>query len=59
MAALMNQGGGDKSSSDPNRDPCIPFEMTPQTWVDMNVDEYLQQYPNAAKLTLKVRSFLQ
>ncbi|KAG0141488.1 hypothetical protein CROQUDRAFT_51618 [Cronartium quercuum f. sp. fusiforme G11] len=41
------------SDSNPNQDPCQPFEISPQTWTDMNIDEYLQKYPNADKITLQ------
>ncbi|MBW0513197.1 hypothetical protein O181_052912 [Austropuccinia psidii MF-1] len=36
------------------KDPCGYIELTPQTWKDLGIDEYLAHYPNGNKLTLQV-----
>ncbi|CAH7668159.1 hypothetical protein BY996DRAFT_6429425 [Phakopsora pachyrhizi] len=33
-------------------DPCGEIKLTPQTWVDLDIDNYIAKYPNADKLTL-------
>jgi len=33
--------------------PCAPMNLTPQTWVDLGIDDYIQNYPNADKLTIQ------
>ncbi|POW20101.1 hypothetical protein PSHT_03895 [Puccinia striiformis] len=33
--------------------PCGPMELTPQTWVDLGIDDYIASYPNADKLTMQ------
>ncbi|PLW04700.1 hypothetical protein PCASD_15200 [Puccinia coronata f. sp. avenae] len=34
-------------------DPCAPMQLTAQTWVDLGIDDYIQNYPNADKLTIQ------
>jgi hypothetical protein len=36
-------------------DPCAPMQLTAQTWVDLGIDDYIQNYPNADKLTIQVK----
>lgn len=36
------------------KDPCGHIELTPQTWVDLQIDQYIASYPGADKLTIQV-----
>ncbi|WAQ83143.1 hypothetical protein PtA15_3A510 [Puccinia triticina] len=33
--------------------PCAPMELSPQTWVDLGIDDYIASYPNADQLTIQ------
>ncbi|KAA1136583.1 hypothetical protein PGTUg99_035851 [Puccinia graminis f. sp. tritici] len=33
--------------------PCAPMDLSPQTWVDLGIDDYIASYPNADKLTIQ------
>ncbi|KAI8445883.1 hypothetical protein BY996DRAFT_4593587 [Phakopsora pachyrhizi] len=46
-------GGGDEHRTLRLVDSCGEIELTPQTWVDLGIDEYLSSYPNADKLTIQ------
>lgn len=36
------------------KDPCGHIELTPQTWADLQIDQYIANYPGADKLTIQV-----
>ncbi|KAH9811423.1 hypothetical protein DFH28DRAFT_1097451 [Melampsora americana] len=46
-------GGSEGGGTDLNRKPCDPFVIDPQTWVDLDIDGYLQKYPNGDRITLQ------
>ncbi|KAG0149603.1 hypothetical protein CROQUDRAFT_39536 [Cronartium quercuum f. sp. fusiforme G11] len=35
------------------KDPCGHIDLTPQTWVDLQIDQYIANYPGADKLTIQ------
>ncbi|MBW0506638.1 hypothetical protein O181_046353 [Austropuccinia psidii MF-1] len=47
--SLTGLGAGGQTT----RNPCDPVELAPKTWVDLGIDEYLANYPNADKLTIQ------
>ncbi|KAH9816687.1 hypothetical protein DFH28DRAFT_890847 [Melampsora americana] len=53
----MNPSNSGKTGLDQSngqlKDPCAHIDLTPQTWVDLQIDQYIANYPNADKLTIQ------